>query len=106
MSYEGYDQNICVNGHYYEADQYDYDSMCYCGAKSGWFNSVDQTNSHSPNDGIVPIEKLKVFLISAEEKETCNLGHSHITKQALYRVPTREETEKLREYDDFGAEKI
>ena len=57
MSYEGYEQNICANGHYtnkssgYE-DMYDIASVCHCGANFMWINYVDDTNCN--NYGFIP----------------------------------------------------
>lgn len=48
MSYEGFDQYWCKNGHYFERDVYSDDlkrSVCpVCGAQWAKVNSVDQTN--------------------------------------------------------------
>ncbi len=51
MSYEGYEQLLCENGHYLTEDCYEFDSSdteewrCpVCQAKLAWWNSVDITN--------------------------------------------------------------
>jgi hypothetical protein len=36
------------------------------------------------------------FCIEPEVVEVCNLSHSHITKTAKYRVPSKEESNPLR----------
>lgn len=49
MSFEGYTQHICQNGHYglepydYAGDQPEW-TCDECGAKSAWSNLVDDTN--------------------------------------------------------------
>jgi len=49
MSFEGYYQHLCKNGHYNTEDcntwfpDDDY-SMCHCGEPIVWFNLVDVTN--------------------------------------------------------------
>lgn len=98
MSYEGYEQYICANGHYSEADAYCSPSLCpVCGSETGWHNRVDETNGDSV--GIIPLELLnEKFLISAEDTKICNLGHQHITQHAIYRVPSAKETKPLQHY--------
>ena len=56
MSYEGYYQIICKQGHYHTCDCYDYPDFTselsgqepwkcgICGASAAWYNSVDVTN--------------------------------------------------------------
>ena len=50
MSYEGFDQFICENGHYYTIDASmilygdDNDNCPICKAKAAWYNCVDTTN--------------------------------------------------------------
>lgn len=109
MSYEGYDQIICRCGAYNTRDCHDYSGAC-SGCKrvefiapEDFINSVDDTNcdqyGHIPKDVID-----KHFCIEAEVVETCNLSHKHITKEAKYRVPARNEAEKLRTYYDSEKE--
>jgi hypothetical protein len=101
MSYEGYCQIIGVCGHYYEnSDTYNYDEetpekKCqYCGADRAFENAVDQTNN--PSDGFIDFNKH--FLLTAAVVDVCNLGHQHIVIYSTYRIPTKEEAEKFREY--------
>jgi ribosomal protein S27AE len=96
MSYEGHVQAICANGHYYEYDALDEDRSCSeCGAVVSWQNHVDDTNCESC--GEIPHEKLeKLLLVSPAEAVVCNLGYPHVTKLAVWRVPTNEETDPLR----------
>jgi hypothetical protein len=47
MSYEGYEEYLCENGHHMERDVYDIRSVTeceYCKGKLLWRHSVDQTN--------------------------------------------------------------
>lgn len=98
MSYEGYWQCICQNGHYYTdgADAYNEEEPCgICKTPSAWRNQVDETNCDSW--GEIPFDLLKKnFLISEEVIETCNLGHRHITKHAIFRIPVENEADPLR----------
>lgn len=48
MSYEGHEQHICKNGHQFDTDCHDEDSVCFvCLAPSAWYNAVDDTNGES-----------------------------------------------------------
>jgi hypothetical protein len=97
MSYEGYEQCICKNGHYFELDVMYFwhepeNAVCdECEAPAAWRNSVDTTNYEEV--GEIPLELLqKHFLISPEEPG----------KEAVYRIPTQEETNPLRHRRDNG----
>lgn len=98
MSWEGFDQCICDNGHFFCGESYCYEepNECpICKSKIAWRNQVDDTNCDSW--GEIPIGLLqKHFLVTPEKNETCNLGHSHIVEHAIYRVPTKKETDPLR----------
>lgn len=98
MSYEGYVQIICANGHLYEAPVGDgYGHTCRCGAKLAWMNHVDQTNN--PGDGVIPKAEFVRFELTPEVTTTCTAcgTHTHVT-EATYRIPTDDETEAMR-YD-------
>jgi hypothetical protein len=98
MSYEGYEQHICSNGHYWitYAFVYPEDKICpFCETvtKPEWSNSVDETN----NEGVGYID-VEQFLIVSEEYKICNLGHKHLTNPAIYRIPSKEETKQSRTF--------
>lgn len=100
MSYEGYNQNLCSEGHYWTSDAYEFkdDVIClYCEkvSKPVWSNSVDDTNGES-----VGHIDMNQFLLHKEVKQRCNLGCMHIVKHAIYRIPTKEETKGLRTFTD------
>lgn len=67
MSYEGYEQCICANGHYFTVNALsvvDYNPKCYsCNAKAVWTNSVDQTQGDEY--GYIPQE---CFIIDIDGK--------------------------------------
>lgn len=113
MSYEGYVQFLCENGHYHTRED-DFSEkekvVCngqdiyskelgICHAVMAWSNSVDETNCDGV--GYVPMESL---LIQAEETQVCNLNHSHVISEAVYRIPTKEETKALQTYRKQDSE--
>ena len=87
MSYEGYAQQICENGHLYERDVYDSEESCpHCQGKSVFYNGVDETNCEQY--GIIPPDQWEKLRLTEEKTETCNLGHVHVIARPTYRVPT------------------
>jgi hypothetical protein len=95
MSYEGYEQCICANGHRFDVDVHYNDWPCECGENAVWSNSVDTTNCDSY--GIIADESWNLFLIEEEKRETCPCcQHTKIISHARYRVPTNEEAQRLR----------
>ena len=103
MSYEGYVQVLCANGHYHSFDEnYDSDETVECpdcGANIVWRNRVDDTNGESY--GKVPMGVLEVLREVREvTKEVIDGRHVQTTRvvAGVYRIPTPEETKKLRTY--------
>lgn len=94
MSYEGYVQIMCADGHYWtEDDPQEHPQCAECGKPSVWTNGVDETNCESYGEIDV-----SAFLVEKAALTECNLGHLHQTKSAVYRIPTIEETMKARSY--------
>lgn len=102
MSYEGYSQVICKNGHLSSIPE-DYgmnlNPKCHCGQKWAWWNHVNQTNCDDV--GIIPDSVMDTFIVTPEKTETCSLGHAHIVSEAVYRIPSEEEQEKARHYSQY-----
>jgi len=107
MSWEGYAQVFCENGHlhgnwddpYYFGGEEEKRSLCpNCGARPAFTNVVDDTNYD--NQGILTDDVLKTLLISEEKTATCNLGHVHIIQAAVYRIITEEEARGLSSFMD------
>lgn len=89
MSWEGFYQSICENGHRF--DHYDEESKCYiCESPHIWINVVDDTNCSS----VGMIRDFSPVMILPEIMEVCNLGHKHIKQHATYRVPQKNELER------------
>ena len=103
MSYEGYTQGLCQSGHHQTKDSYESWEPCFwCKSKITWENEVDQTNC----DDVGYIDLDKHFLSVAAEFETCNLGHEHQVKQAVYRIPSEEEQKKYQTRCDEDGELV
>jgi hypothetical protein len=103
MSYEGYSEAICKNGHRYqfgdynESDEEDNKLCPHCGAGIAFENMVDCTNVN--DEGKFSEEGWKSLLISDEVKRTCDMGHEHIVNSAVYRIPPSSEwMERFRQY--------
>jgi len=86
MSWEGYVQVICINGHYSTADGYgDYPEKCPdCGAAVAETNLVDETNGCEGN----PCQCGAKAVVEVEPPvyETCSLGYSHIKEEGKYKL--------------------
>lgn len=98
MSYEGYEQQLCENGHLRIIDAwFSEEAMnCICGAKIVWRNGVDDTNC----DAIGYIE-MNQFLIKEATQQACeHCGHITKGEPAIYRIPTLEETKRAQTYWD------
>lgn len=83
MSYEGYEQWLCENGHYFNFDCYDRPRWetwrCpHCNAKAAWTNSVDETNCEP-----VGYRELKMITGPKCRKCKCDLA----VEPAIYEVP-------------------
>jgi predicted RNA-binding Zn-ribbon protein involved in translation (DUF1610 family) len=88
MSYEGYTQYLCKDGHYWTIDCYydDGPQKCpTCGEEAVWGNMVDETNGQYEDgeriDGYVDLVQDKY------QETTCPLcGHTHIDV-CTYKIP-------------------
>lgn len=100
MSFEGFYQCFCKNGHLIQFDVYDDDSSpCpVCGTEFALKILVDDTNGEQ--SGVISKTALKSLVISPEVKQLCNLGHWHVVNQAVYRIPSPEELQSLRSFGD------
>lgn len=102
MSYEGYTQVLCKNGHYSTREPYYHGfggegELCpICKEEIVWMNEVDQTNIEE----IGYIEMVQ-FLKEPRKTETCQCcGHTKEVAPATYRIPTAQEKEAARQFRD------
>jgi hypothetical protein len=85
MSYEGYSQVLCANGHLRSFDCWsdmgtlEELGLCSCSANFVYRHMVDETNGEG---------KPYSFEIASEEQNmTCNMGHKHVTVEVTYKIP-------------------
>lgn len=106
MSYEGYIQELCANGHLSEEPEsycdYEVGARCLvCGAEIVWKNSVDDTNGDAC--GAVPMKMLEISPEKVEETKEEVDGRWVVSIRrtvAVYRIPSRAETKLLRSWWD------
>lgn len=99
MSFSGYYQCLCENGHlsnvdaiaYSTADLVGEELFCYqCKTRFAFTNLVDTTNECH---GYFPLGK---FLLKPAVVEKCNLNHMHVVEPATYKIPSSEDIKKYR----------
>lgn len=92
MSYEGYDQVLCENGHYYTYDCYEFWEAVgwacpICGAKAAWSNMVDNTNGSYDEE---TNERIDGYVVLQMKEETwCK--HCGSILERRYKMPTEED---------------
>lgn len=93
MSYEGYDVNLCKNGHRFESGCWDEPKTCpFCKADIDFSLSVNQTNGDE--EGLILEEDWDKFLVSKAEYKTCSeCGCKKLLSHAVYKA-TRKELEQ------------
>lgn len=112
MSYEGYEQVICENGHYHEFDCLDASTSFYeqwvcddridgkqCNGKAKAFNSVDDTNCDSHG-------YRKRIEITPEISKECDMGHKHSVSAATFKLSDNIYYRETKLIPDGGHETI
>lgn len=103
MSYSGYVQKLCKNGHLSSHDTYEYkEENCYCGQPYVWSNNVDTTNgsycyecgskgckwcNNGRIDGYIELEVEEDAKF--EKCECC--GNNKQVAPVKYKIPKKEE---------------
>lgn len=97
MSYEGYYQILCQNGHLCDIDCRDYSDKSFvcpeCGEKSVWWNSVDVTNGSFGENPFTGKEERIDGYIELEIKESPKVcvckecGTHHWSTTITYKLP-------------------
>lgn len=87
MSFEGYEQRLCKNGHYEMFDVYDFvskDENCgVCKAEYVWYNLVDCTNEANVGRVELEIDKPDRYETTCE---AC--GAQRLVEEETYKIPT------------------
>ncbi|SRR5579862_197317 len=94
MSYEGYDEILCSNGHRTVFDAYDsplFDGVFRCTVKGcegslAWSTSVDQTNGIDEETGKCPGE-VELEIDKPAKTCTCACGNVHVIVPETYKIP-------------------
>jgi len=84
MSYSGFEEYICVNGHYYASDCYDSIDVCpQCNGQKAFQHFVDQTNGKDANNPDTFSADKK--LIGQEDVwHTDHLGNKYVVQIPTY----------------------
>lgn len=107
MSYEGYEQLICENGHEFSIDAYEtmYSDNPYaeikcpvCEGKVVWWNAVDLTNGSWDDDG----ERIDGYVeleikTTAVHCECAACGDKHVKTAATVKIPEEGVGHKIKE---------
>ena len=99
MSWEGYGQALCGNGHLYTLGQYDYElvdcPLFGCQAKQAWIHWVDETNGcYCPEEGDklgggkCPAHPIKLEILEPAQVDECvTCKHRKLIKHERYKIP-------------------
>ena len=84
MSYEGYSQFLCKNGHYWTRDCYDDDRICpKCSDLAVWENMVNTTNGSF--EGNLRIDGfIELTIAEITECKTCGT-----VLETIYKIPKK-----------------
>ncbi len=99
MSYEGYSQFLCKNGHYWTEDAYTIDTygvkLCSkCKQPFVWENMVDVTNGSFDDDG-TRIDRFIELKPKSETSGVCSAcGEKHICNKTYYIPKKKQENEE------------
>lgn len=103
MSYEGFNEYVCLNGHYFTADPYYQSTVCPCGAINHWFHTVDQTNGmdeQCPNTFCAPKTEIGWDDIPCQD----HYGNKYFLKNSRYQPEGPEWTKLPTTPEEIAAE--
>ena len=94
MSFEGYYQVLCENGHYTAFDVFDEPEKqeCgICGASRAWENLVDQTNGSYDDDSVTRIDgHVDLEMVNDGVLDRCvTCGQPTAVEPPKYRIPEK-----------------
>ena len=91
MSYEGYEQYLCTEGHLTEYDTYDtwnlppFEFECpTCSSGKAFVWGVNCTNGEVEGDDNT---KLYTFEVLERKESVCDMGHRHLLEPIRYVIP-------------------
>jgi len=88
ISFEGYYQKLCKNGHYWTTDCYINDEICpYCGEISIWENLVNITNGSFYTDPETGKEKRIDGYIELKIKSQKKCDKCDSILETIYEIP-------------------
>ncbi len=96
MSFEGYYQYLCKNGHLFGADCWNMvgfsaDRCPICNERPYWWNLVDITNGSFDDDGTRIDGFIELKVKQEEEFCTCpDCGNKHVLHHRTYHIPEGE----------------
>ena len=98
MSYEGFDQILCQNGHLSSYDAFDSpvngslendEWVCpveNCNSTAVWWTAIDTTNGLEDGSNLYP-GQVELELVDDGGVCVCNCGHKHVLKEPVYKIP-------------------
>ena len=102
MSYEGYRENLCANGHRWSVDCDDDDGVCkFCHGVPVWSIAVDETNDCQ---GYISDEGWARLDTGVVDTFPASFDCKSVMCTKVYRIPSPEETESLRQYPNHDDE--
>lgn len=95
MSYEGYDQILCKNGHLFEYDCYVSPIDCHesvwhcpiCNEGMAWWNSIDQTNGVDEETNLYPGQIVLEYKTQPKYEVCIHCGNSKLIEKETYIIP-------------------
>lgn len=110
MSYEGFEEYLCVTGHYFCIDYMEVTygegvpKACKCGAPWKWFHRVDETNGHYDHDPSTFAALRDDTGDYTEEERLDRHGNKYMVKHELFKPAQGSAWQLLEEIERKQAE--